>query len=82
MYILLYVDDILILDKDQEKFMQILKEEDTVKSGIIGEPKMYLGAGISKAFYPNGSYTWLMSSNNYVREALRNIKKDLKQNDL
>ena len=43
---------------------------------------MYLGAGISKAFYPDGSYAWLMSSNNYVREALRNIKKDLKQNDL
>ena len=43
---------------------------------------MYLGAGISKAFYPDGSYAWLMSSNNYVREALRNIKKNLKQNDL
>ena len=41
-----------------------------------------MGAGISKALYPYGSYVWLMSSNNYVREALRNIKKDLSRNDL
>ena len=41
-----------------------------------------MGVGIRKGFYPDGSYTWLMSSNNYVREALQNIKKDLIQNDL
>ena len=57
--------------------MQIFKEEYTVKPESIGEPKVYLGAGISKALYPDGSYAWLMSSSNYVREALRNIKKDL-----
>ena len=81
-YILVYVDNILILDKDPERFMQVLKEEYKVKPGSIGKPKVYLGAGISKAFYPDGSYTWLMSSSNYVREALCNIKKDLKQNNL
>ena len=53
-----------------------------VKPGSIVEPKTYLGAGISKAFYPDGSYAWLMSSNDYVREALQNIKKDLTRNDL
>ena len=81
-HILVYVDDILILDKDPERFMQILKEEYTVKARGTGEPKMYLGAGISKALYADGSYAWLMSSSNFVREVLRNIKKDLKQNDL
>ena len=49
-----------------------------VKPGSVDEPKTYLGAGISKAFYRDGSYALLMTSNNYVREALRNIKKDLK----
>ena len=53
-----------------------------MKPGSIGEPKAYLGAGISKAFYPGGSYARLMSSDDYVREALQNIKKDLTQNDL
>ena len=81
-YILVYVDDILILDKDPERFMQVLNEKYTIKPGSIGEPKVYLGGGISKALYPDGSYAWLMSSSNYVREALRNIKKDLKQNNL
>ena len=38
-YILVYVDDILILDKDPERFMQILREDYTVKPGSIGEPK-------------------------------------------
>ena len=65
------------MDKDPERFMQIFKEEYTVKAGSIGEPKVYLGAGISKALYPDGSYAWLMISSNYVKEALRNIKKDL-----
>ena len=73
-YIFVYVDDVLILDKDPERFMRILKEEYTGKPGGIGEPKVYLGAGTSKALYPDGSYAWLMSSNNYVREALRNLR--------
>ena len=53
-----------------------------MKPGSIGEPKTYLGAGISNTFYPDGTYPWLMSSNDYVREALWNIKKDLTRNDL
>ena len=56
------------------------------KRGIYGETRKYretyLGAGISKAFYPDGSYAWLIRLNDYVREALRNITKDLTWNDL
>ena len=70
------------MDKSIEQFINFLKQEDTVKTGSIGEPKPYLGAGISKALYPDGSYAWLMSSNNYVREALQKIKKDLTRNNL
>ena len=62
--------------------MNILKQEYTVNPGSIGKPKTYLGAAISKALYPDGSYAWLMSSNNYVREALQNIKKELTHNNL
>ena len=54
-YILVYVDDILILDKDPKRFVQILEEEYTGKPGSIGESKTDLGLGISKAFYPDGS---------------------------
>ena len=81
-YILVYVNDILILDKDLEQFMQTLKEDYTVKPGSISEPKTYLGLGICKLFYPDASYAWLMSLNDYIIEALRNIKKDSTRNDL
>ena len=50
-HILVYIDDILILDKKPAQFMEILQKEYTVKPGSIGEPKTYLGAGISKASY-------------------------------
>ena len=55
-YILLYVDDILIIDKNPERFMNLLKENYTLKPSSIREPKVYLGADISKSYYPDGSY--------------------------
>ena len=76
-YILVYVDNILILDKNPEQFMKILKQGYTAKSGSIGKPKTFSGAGISKVLYSDRSYAWLMSSSNYVTEVLRNIKKEL-----
>ena len=76
-YILVYVDDILILDKYPERFMNLLKDNYTVKPSSVGEPKVYLGADISKVYYPDGSYAWAMGSRSYVKEAVRNVKKQL-----
>ena len=59
-YILVYVDDILIMDKDISKHMDTLRDNYTVKPSSIGEPKLYLGANINKVFYPDGSYAWDM----------------------
>jgi hypothetical protein len=78
-YILVYVDDILIVDKDPKRFMDMLEEKYTVKPSSIGEPKVYLGADISKAYYPDGSYAWIMSSDSYVKEAVKNVKKRMKE---
>ena len=44
--ILIYTDDILVLDKFPQKYMDMLKERYTVKPSSIGEPTTYLGAGI------------------------------------
>ena len=46
-YFLVYVNDILILDKNPAQFMEIIQKEYMVKPGSIGEPKTYLGAGVS-----------------------------------
>ena len=79
-YILVYVDGILIIDKNLERFMNLLKENNTVKPSSIGEPKVYLGADISKVYYLDGSYTWTMGSQSYVKEGIGNVKKQLQHN--
>ena len=76
-YNLVYVNDILIIDKKPGRFIDLLKENYTVKPSSIGEPKVYLGADISKAYYSDGSYAWTMGSQRYVKEAICNVKKKL-----
>ena len=78
-YILVYVDDILIIDKDPRKYMTMLEEKFPVKPSSIEEPKVYLGANIGKIEYPDGSKAWTMSSDSYVKEAIRNVKQRLKE---
>ena len=55
--------------------MNLLKENYTIKPSSIGEPKVYHGADKMKAYYPDGSYTWTMGSQSYVKEAIYNVKK-------
>ena len=42
-YILVYVEDILIMDKDPSKHMDTLRDNYTVKPSSIGEPKTIFG---------------------------------------
>ena len=57
--------------------MNLLKENYTVKPSSIGEPKVYLGADILKAYYSDGSYVWTMGSQSYAKEAVHNVMKQL-----
>lgn len=77
-YILVYVDDILIIDKTPTKYMDMLCSKYPVKPSSIEEPKIYLGANIGKVVYPDGSMTWTMSSESYAKEAIKNVKQRLK----
>ena len=81
-YILVYVDDILIIDKNSNRFIDLLKDTYTVKPSSIGEPKVYLGADISKVYYHDNSNAWSMGSRSYVKEAKRNVKIQLSQYNL
>ena len=56
-YILVYVDNILIVEKDTQKFMSMLIDKYTVKPSIMGYPKLYLCAYTEKVDYGNESYT-------------------------
>ena len=48
-----------------------------MKPSSIGEPKVYLGANILKAYYSDGSYAWTIGSQSYIKEAICNVKKQL-----
>ena len=74
-YILVYVDDLLIIDKQPAKFMEMIQQKFTVKPSSIEEPKSYLGADIKKVYYDDGSYGWTMGSETYVTHAIKNLKK-------
>ena len=74
-YILVYVDDILMIDKAPRRYMTMLESKFPVKPSSIEEPTIYLGANINKVYYPDGSYAWTMSSDSYVKEAVKNVKQ-------
>ena len=76
-YILVYVDNILIMYKDPSKPMETLRDNYTVKPLSIGEPKLYLGVDVNKLFYPDGLYAWAMGSTSYTKAAINNVKNVL-----
>ena len=78
-YILVYVDDILVIDKHPKKYMQMLQDSYTVREDTVKEPEQYLGADIGKTFFDDGTHAWTMSSASYVRNAVKNIKQRMSE---
>ena len=76
-YIVVYVDDLLIIDKEPTVFMNQIQETFKVKKDSIEEPKSYLGADISKVYYHDGSYAWSMGSESYLKKVIKNLKKKM-----
>ena len=78
-YILVYVDDILILDKTPKKHMDMFEESYTVKLSIIVDSKVYIGADNGRVYHYDGSYKWVMKSKSYARETTKNRRKYLRK---
>ena len=55
-YIPVYIDDLLIFDKDRQKYTSMLESKYIMKSSSIGDPKVYLGDDVGKVLYGDGSY--------------------------
>ena len=81
-YILVYVDDLLIIDKNPKRYMDMIQDNFTVKKDSIEVPKSYLGAEVDKMYYPDGSYAWTMGAKQYVKKAVKNLKKKLEKDHL
>ena len=80
-YILVYTDDILICDEHPRKYMDLLSSKYRLIAGSIGPPSVYLGANVQKidTRVPGPNQCWRFSAEQYVREAVKNVKKRLKE---
>ena len=78
-YILVYVDDVLIINKHPKRDMELIKSDFTVKPSSIEEPKRYLGADVNKVYYPDGSFAWTLGSETYVKQVVKNLKERMKK---
>ena len=79
-YILLYVDNALVIGENTNK---VLQEELGIyfklKEGSIGAPKHYLGSQMRKVVLENGVKCWAFGSSQYVQLAVKNVEDYLKE---
>jgi hypothetical protein len=84
-YILVYTDDILIVDHEPQVAMDYLASRYTLKPGSVKEPDTYLGAQVSKYFIAGAENPdkprWAMSSEKYVKQAVADVETELEKVD-
>ena len=74
-YILLYVDDALVVSENAESILRNkLRRYFHFKEGSIGPPTMYLGGRVRKVQLENGVWAWSFSSSHYVQSAIKNVE--------
>ena len=81
-YVLVYVDDLLVLSHQGELTMKALEEFYRLKDGFAS-PTRYLGAEVKRWTFPQDAdkHYWALSSAQYVKEAIKNIEMHLKTKD-
>lgn len=81
-YILVYVDDVLVISEHPDRIMEAIGSAFTIKPGSQKEPDLYLGAQIEKhCIYDSNEPTktrWAMSCNSYVSNAIKTVENSMK----
>ena len=78
-YVLIYVDDILIISHEAMEDLSNIDYYFKMKPSSIGDPDIYLGSKIRKITMNNGVEARLMSPTKYVQEAVRNAERFLEK---
>jgi hypothetical protein len=74
-YVLVYTDDILCISMKPMDVLTHLDQHFLLKPNSIGPPTQYLGASVKKWTVGEDSVEcWAMGSEQYVKEAIRNVK--------
>jgi hypothetical protein len=76
-YVLIYVDDILAISCDARPILEEIQRTFKLKNDKIEAPDFYLGAKIQLKPI-NGRMCWTMTSQEYVKAAVRNVEETLK----
>jgi hypothetical protein len=83
-YVLVYVDDVLVLSHDPQSIMDMLAKKYTLKAGSVRAPKEYLGSDIKKFTIPEDETNpskecWAMSSDTYVKRSIADVERALEE---
>ena len=81
-YVLVYVDDLLVVSEEPMLVMDELGKRYTLKDGSVHEPTTYLGAQFGKFKIKTSQdpdkERWSMSSDNYVKQAIKDVEAEVK----
>jgi hypothetical protein len=82
-YVIVYVDDILVVAEHPQCTMGCLAKLYRLKEGSVGKPTVYLGAQIMEHRFSDEPQflSWAMSSAKYVKEAVRLVEQELVKMD-
>jgi hypothetical protein len=69
------VDDILVIHHNPSDILNRLDKAFPLKAESVGDPDMYLGAKLRTTVLGNGMEAWAFSPAKYVREAVSNCEK-------
>ena len=75
-YILLYVDDALVVSENDESILHNeLRRYFHLKEESIGPPTVYLGGRVHKVQLENGVWAWSFSLSQYMQSAVKNVEE-------
>ena len=78
-YILLYTDDCLCVSENPEQTLRTqVGKYFTLKEESIGPPSIYLGGNVRQVVTESGTKAWAFGSAQYVKQAVANVEKYLK----
>ena len=76
-YILVYVDDVLIISHEPTEHLKTIRATYELNPASIGSPTRHFGADVEKVMRPGdptGREYWSFSAHTYVRNAVKNVR--------
>ncbi len=77
-YILLYVDDVLVISENAEKVLRSeIGQHFVLRDESIGPPSQYLGGNLRLVTLDNGVKAWAFGSCQYIQSTVKNVEEHL-----